>query len=338
MTWTIAPLQTAERIWERMVRDDPNSTLYHSNRWLSLLERTYRFEMFVALLRSGSEVTAACVFARVGHPFARRFVALPFSDCCPPLATSAEARAELLRSLAHDRKRSYEIRGTEGPLPWQTVTCFNSWRIDYSFSKSHLYRNLSSNFRRNILKAQRAGVTIDRDCDLNSLERFRFLHEVTRRQHGLPVQPVRFFRILHQLFGGGNDLQIWTACLHGRDLAAIVLLHDGQTVHYKWSARADGDVTGAGHLLLWNVIEAWADRCKSLDLGRSDERNLGLSRFKREAGAVRNPLPYSFMPRAPREISAEIPSRIQGAVAPLWRHLPVSAYRLLGNLIYRYLT
>src|SRR5512135_1579469 len=79
-TLTIVPLHTVEPMWDRLVREDPNSNLYHSKRWISLLERTYRFGMFVALLNSGSEVTAACVFARVGNPFARRFVALPFSD------------------------------------------------------------------------------------------------------------------------------------------------------------------------------------------------------------------------------------------------------------------
>ncbi len=335
---TIEPLHTVKPIWNRLVHEDPNSSLYHSERWISLLERTYRFRMFVALLKSGSEVRAACALARVGKPFARRFVALPFSDSCPPLANSAEARTELLRSLPQNRKQSYEIRGSKLAFPWQTVTCFNSWRIDYSFGRSQLYRNLSSNFRRNIAKAQRAGVTIKRGCDRNSLERFRCLHEVTRHQHGLPTQPVRFFRVLHQLFSEANDLQVWTASLHGRDLAAIVLLHHGRAVYYKWSARTNRDVTGAGHLLLWNIIEEWADRCEWLDLGRSDERNLGLSRFKRETGAVRIPLPYSFVPRAPREISPEIPSTIQNAAAPLWRHMPITAYRLLGSLAYKYLT
>ncbi len=50
------------------------------------LKQAYGFKITVAGIRDGSELSAACLLARTKNPFNPRFVALPFSDTCPPLA------------------------------------------------------------------------------------------------------------------------------------------------------------------------------------------------------------------------------------------------------------
>jgi len=334
----VQPFQLVQPLWENLVRQDRSSCLYHSGRWISLLERAYRFQMLLATLTLGGEVMAGCVFARVGNFLRHRFVALPFSDYCPPLAKSSRASAALLRMLPQQSNRSYEVRGAyPSDAAWQSVRCFNRWSIDCSLNKSQLYRNLASNFRRNIIRAQRSGVDVESGCCKANLQRFRSLHEATRRRLGLPVQPFRFFRLLRDLYEQSGDMQIWTASLHGRDLASILTLREGDTMYYKWSARADSDINGAGHLLLWALIEHCSDRFASLDMGRTDERNLGLNRYKHEAGALPDPLPYSFIPKAPREISAETPSPLHTLAARIWRHMPDRLYRFISDFAYSYL-
>ncbi len=334
----IRPFQPVEPLWEDLIREDRSSCIYHSRRWISLLEHTHRLKMFLATLTLDGEVTAGCVFARAGNVLPRRYVALPFSDYCPPLAKSSNARAAFLRLLSHKSNRSYEVRGADTPdSAWQTVRCFNRWSIDCSLNRSQLYRNLASNFRRNVVRAQRLGVDVESGSSQTDLQRFRSLHETTRRRLGLPVQPSRFFRSLYALYNHSGDLQIWTASRDGRDLASILALREDRTLYYKWSARADGDINGAGHLLLWSLIENCSARFDSLDMGRADKRNLGLSRYKHEAGAFPEPLPYSFIPRAPREISAEAPSLSHKLTARLLRHVPNRLYRLISDLAYGYL-
>jgi hypothetical protein len=54
-------------------------------------------------------------------------------------------------------------------------------------------------------------------------------------------------------------------------------------------------------------------------------------------GATSEPLPYSYLPRAPRHASAEDPDRSTGALARIWRRLPLPVTRAVGALAYGYL-
>lgn len=94
---------------------------------------------------------------------------------------------------------------------------------------------------------------------------------------------------------------------------------------------------GINHLLFWSLIEEFAGKAASLDLGRADIRNEGLSRFKRELGATSEPLPYAFFPKGPHHASAEVLNGPRKILSRIWRRLPLPATRALGAAFYGYL-
>ena len=331
------PLDSARAEWESLVNSSPAADLYHRLRWIDLIRRTYRLKVFVAFLRVGARVLAGCIFARSPNPFVNRLVALPFSDACQPLGTDEHAQQKLLAGLALGSIQAFEVRGFAAPRPWDTVTCFVNWQLDLSRSVAHLYRNLAANFRRNVLKGSRSGVKIECVDDTAGLRRFCVLHDQTRTRQGVPSQPARFFDRLYRSFHAGDDLEVWLASHVGRDLGSVLVLRDGSSVYYKWSARVDGDTTGAGHLLLWSIVEAYAEKAEVLDLGRCDQRNYGLSRFKRESGASSSVLPYSFLPHAPKNVSPEVRSGYRQVSARVWQHLPTKLRHAISSVGYRYL-
>jgi hypothetical protein len=331
------PLDSARAEWECLANSSPAADLYHRLRWIDLLRGTYRLKVFVAFLRVGDRVLAGCIFARSPNPFVNRLVALPFSDACHPLGLNELAKQELLAGLALGSSQAFEVRGFAAPRPWDTVTCFVNWRLELSRPAAQLYQNLAANFRRNVLKGRRGGVKIECLDNTAGLRRFCALHEQTRTRQGLPAQPARFFERLYQSYHVGSDFEVWMASHMGRDLGSVLVLRDGSAVYYKWSARVDGDTTGAGHLLLWSIVEAYAEKAAVLDLGRCDERNRGLSRFKRESGAIGRLLPYSFLPRAPKNISPEVSSGFRQVSARVWQHLPCKLRQAISSVGYRYL-
>ncbi|HJU28155.1 MAG TPA: hypothetical protein VJ718_03235, partial [Candidatus Binataceae bacterium] len=69
----------------------------------------------------------------------------------------------------------------------------------------------------------------------------------------------------------------------------------------------------------------------------TDDRNEGLVRFKRHLGAERINLPYAYFPRAPRNVSAEVPVGARRVVSRIWRRLPLPVARALGGILYSYL-
>jgi hypothetical protein len=332
------PFETIHEQWHTLTRGSPRTTLYHSMRWIEALRLTYGFAFQAALLEQDGEVRAGALFARVRRPFARWWVALPFSDSCPPLALEETAEVELLGGLGellgHDR---FEMRGVTAPPPWQEVGNFISWELDLSRSGSVLYGALDTNFRRNVAKALKSGVTIENGNSREMVGRFYRLQQHSRRRLGLPCQPSRFFHILRERFG--DSIDVWLASHQRHDCAAVLLLRDRHTLYYKWSARHTNETSGAVHLLTWSLVEQLAGKFERLDLGRSDIRNGGLNRFKRGLGARSAVLPYAFFPTAPyNPPSSEVLSPRRRILTDVWRLLPDPVCRGIERFAYRYLS
>lgn len=282
---------------------------------------------------------AGCVLARSHNPFARRFISLPFSDHAPPLAIDDAAEESLLDALVERAapRALYEIRGVAGQDPWRTVECFARWNLALDRPLKTIERGLALNFRRNLRGAQREPITVERGNGIEHLRRFYSLQLESRRRIGLPPQPWSFFRLTREIFAPRGDLDIWLASERGEDVASTVFLRSGDDVSFKWSARRPGHQSKANHLLLWSAIEHFASNCRALDLGRADIRNQGLSRFKRELGAVPDPLPYSFYPRRPVQVSPEVLSGADKVLARIWTRMPIVATRIAAQAMYRFL-
>jgi hypothetical protein len=85
------------------------------------------------------------------------------------------------------------------------------------------------------------------------------------------------------------------------------------------------------------VVEEYAGRAASYDLGRTDVRNHGLVRFKREMGCNPHNIPYCYCPAACADVSAEVAHGPRKLAMKVWQHLPVPLTRAIGAGIYRYL-
>jgi Acetyltransferase (GNAT) domain len=336
----LEPFSQATAKWRGLLAEVSGATLYHREAWIELLVRAYRFSLWLATIHDHGRVLAGCVLARSRNPFARRLISLPFSDACPPLALDSEAAHALLNSLTQQGLpgATYEIRGIGGMTPWQTVECFANWSLNLNRPLATIERALDSDYRRNLRRAARQAIRIEHGSGLDYVERFYALQLESRRRLGLPPQPWRFFALVQEIFAARGDLDVWIAREAGQDVASAVFLRDGHVIHYKWGARRAKQESSVNHLLFWNAIEEFVTRSQVLDLGRTDVRNLGLTRFKRALGATATPVPFSFYPRAPRQVSPEVLTGTQRIISSLWRRLPISATKTLGGAIYGFLT
>ena len=324
--------------WDQLIGAYPGSLIYHHKPWIELLARAYGLSFSLASINGDGEALAGCVFAYGKTRFKPRFVSLPFSDECAPLALNREVADELLTALTlhGPPNATYEIRGVKAKWPWHTVECFANWTLELDRPLARLERGLASNFRRSVKRAAQRNIRIDRGQDLSYLSRFYRLQLESRRRHGLPAQPWRFFKLLHEIFSPGGSLEVWIAQENGHDQASAVFLIDGDAVHYKWGARSADRQSYANHLMFWKAIEHFAARRRVLDLGRTDVRNHGLMRFKQELGAELSPVAFSFYPCAPGQISAEVLTGKRRVAAEILRRMPIFATRLLGEAAYRF--
>jgi hypothetical protein len=336
--FSIARWPDALPLWRTALAKLPDATLYHRERWLEALRSCYPFDLRVATLHRHGELRAAAVLARSRKLFSTRMMSLPFSDSGEILAVDADSASDFCNELvASNEAHSIEIRGTAGPAPWKNVDCFLHWKLDLKRPFAEIYAGISRNVKNGMKRARKDNIQIERGGGLDYISRYYELQLATRRRLGVPPQPARFFTTVHENFSKAGDCETWFATRSGADLAGLIVLREGDDIYYKWGARAESAHPGANHLLVMRMIEEFAGKARSLDLGRCDSRNQGLCRSKSELGAVSRPLPYAFFPAAPRHISSEVLSGPAKLVSEVWKKLPLPVTRVLGEALYRYL-
>lgn len=334
------PLSRCADRWAAFAESVEGATLYHRPHWLELLRRAHGIDIHVATLEYGPDTLAGCLFARSGRPFSKRLISLPDTEVCRPLGRDLQARNALLSALANhpDTRMGFEIHGVEEPPPsWQTVSIFAQWEVDMERPIEALHKALDRDVRRNVKNAVAAGISVESGDSPEYLRRFYALHLDTRRRLGMPPRPFRYFKLLHEVFSSSRALSVWIAKRRGSDLAGLVMLRDGDTLHAKMNARSPDCPHGANHLMFVSAMDEFAQRVRNWNLGRVDIRNRGLTDFKKRLGATPTPLHYAYLPEAPRNISSEVLTGPAQLLSQAWRRLPLWTTRVLGTVVYGFL-
>jgi CelD/BcsL family acetyltransferase involved in cellulose biosynthesis len=337
------PLKDAR--WRDFVDRHPESSAFHRVEWLEALRLSYGFEpVLLTTAPWGEPLRNGLLLCKVRSRLTgNRLVSLPFSDHCEPLADSPDSMNDLLSSVANrvdqEQWKYFELR----PIRYST-----SSRPDFALSATYYFHRLDlrpdeqalfkgfhkASIQRKIAKAGREGLRCEQGSGEELLEHFYKLLLMTRRRHGLPPQPRKWFRSLIAAFGA--DLQIRVAFKAGTPVASILTLSHKKTLVYKYgcSDRRFNNLGGTV-MLFWQAIqEARAKGILELDMGRSDLDNPGLVTFKERWGAERSSIHYW---RYPAASSASRPRSLGGPAKWLLAKAPDLALTLLSNVAYRHI-
>ncbi len=331
-------LEIHDPAWTEFVISHPASTVFHTPEWASVVADSYGFRAFVVVVRQSGKVVSGCPLVEVRGPLgSRRWISLPFTDQCPllMLEDAGEATVEALAVLARSgRVADLELRSAL-PASDGVYPVFRGYRhlirLPLDPDELHIrksYRNLRN-------KARREGVTIHRGASAEDLDGFYRLHVMTRRRHGVPVQPRRFFDLIGRGFLESGQGFILTAKYEGRAAAASLFLTHKETLVTKYAASDPSmrDI-GAGHLLDWTSLdEACRDGFRVMDWGRTDADAGGLRTYKLGWGAEEERLYYTHVrARPPREHDPGPGTAAQALIqrSPEW------VCRMLGELLYRW--
>ncbi len=219
--------------------------------------------------------------------------------------------------------------------------------LDLSRPASEIFSGFHhSSTQRAIRRAEREGLVYEAGTSDRLLSNFYGLLRLTRRRHGLPPQPLAWFRNLvdcmrdahsARFARSGQALAIHLASKDGQPVASILTLSFKKTMVYKYGGSlASHHRLGGMPFLFWRAIqEAKAQGIAELDLGRSDLDQLGLLVFKDHLGATRSTLTYYTWPeRRGGVVRDGVFARASRRVIA---HLPEAALDLTGRLLYKHL-
>jgi lipid II:glycine glycyltransferase (peptidoglycan interpeptide bridge formation enzyme) len=201
-----------------------------------------------------------------------------------------------------------------------------------------LYRAFDkSQNQRSVAKFLKSGAIVERRTDSEALRAFMSLNYQTRRKHGLPPQPDRFFDEVQKRLLDHNMGFVSIARLENTVLAACVFLLLGKTVYYKFGASDEAHLAHRpNHGIMWDAIRwAAAGGYTTLDFGRSDLDGEGLIRFKRGWGTVETDLTYVRL-GCREQLKVPAGEGILGRAKPLIQRMPLPVLKMIGKILYEH--
>jgi lipid II:glycine glycyltransferase (peptidoglycan interpeptide bridge formation enzyme) len=193
--------------------------------------------------------------------------------------------------------------------------------------------------RRGIRKAQKSGLAVQFSTNEEAMRDFYVLHGATRRRHGLPPQPYRFFEnITRHVLARGLGF-IASISIASEPVAAAVFFHNKSRAIYKFGASDFAfQQLRPNNLLMWEAIRHCAGLgIETLHFGRTSFGNEGLRRFKLGFGAREERIDYFKYDFGTRSFVTDT-DRVEGWHNRVFRCMPGPLLRLAGRFLYPHLS
>jgi hypothetical protein len=327
--------------WDGLLANEEDSSFFHGTSWARVLHETYGHRPFYLANINGSTIESLLPVMEVSSwCTTRRGVSLPFTDKCPP----ARGGASLYESaLAIGRQRGWRYVQCRDISPaWrdaQPSVSFYTHTIGLQGDMEGPFKRMASSLRRGIRKAQDEGLKVTFESEADALSLYYSLHCRTRRKHGVPPQPFRFFANIGRYVVRTGQGFVAVCRWQGRPIAAAVFLHNRRKAIYKFGASDERfQQLRPNNLLMWEAMKHCASRgCESLDLGRTSMANEGLRRFKVSLGAEEQTLSYVKYDLKLNTFVTE-QDRAEGRLNQIFRNLPAPLFRLAGRVLYPHLS
>ena len=337
--------------WDEFLSRCPDASLFHTRAWLEAVCRSYGYQVS-AYTRSGpgEELQNALPLCQVKSWLTgNRMVSVSFADHCEPLLdcrTDLQSfMIEMEQELRQKKMQYVELRPLH-PIPISTPLSVST--KDYCFHQLDLTPSLELIFgrfhkdstQRKIRRAQKEGLIYQEGQSEFLLEHFYRLFVLTRRRHGIPPQPPKWFKNLVESFG--KSLKIRVAFQGSRSVASILTVQFKNTLTYKYGGSdTQYNNLGGMQLLFWRSIrEAKEQGLHTFDLGRSDANDTGLITFKDRWGATRSTLTYSRY-FAPGHSDISYGRANSGwkfeAARRVFMHLPNVVLSAAGRILYKHI-
>lgn len=325
--------------WDSLLDTHAESCFFHTSAWARVLHETYGHEPVYFCEIRNRQLLGLLPVMEIRRPcLGRCGVSLPFTDLCPVLFGEPGWDPYKL-AVWHGRTRGWkwlECRSRNHRWPGAIPSLsFYAHSITLEGDPQKLLRKVKGTVRTAIKKAQSSGLRIEFEQSGRSLDVFYRLHSLTRRRHGLPPQPRRFFdSIARHVLARGQGVVV--SALSGQEpvAAAMFFYRKGQAFFKFGASDYRFQNLRPNNLLMWEAMKWLQERgIGSLHLGRTSLTQAGLRRFKLGFGAEEEPLEY-FRYSLPEMTFVAGVDRAHNIFNSVFRLLPLPLLRLSGALLY----
>ncbi len=330
--------------WDELLVSITGSTFFHTSSWARVLKEAYGFTPKYFTEFDANRISTLIPLMEVPTSFrGRKGISLPFTDYCDPLVSDKINFQEALNVvLAEGKERNWkylELRNIKdlSPFAFPSLT-YLGHTLNLSNKEDQIFSSFRDSTRRNIKKAVKEGVKAEINNSLESVKKFYKLNCMTRKQHGLPPQPFRFFEKMHGIVVSKNLGNVILGSYGQEAIAGAVFLHFNNKAVFKYGAS---DIAyqklRANNLVMWEAIKWYSQKgYKSLCFGRTEPENHGLIQFKSGWGTTEKKINY-YQYDFGKQGFISGRSRVTGFHNKIFRRMPIPLLRAIGSIFYKHL-
>jgi hypothetical protein len=328
--------------WDERLAHHEKMNFFHSRAWARVLYETYGYRpIYFGVLNSDSIDTLFPLMEVKSILTGKRGVSLPFTDYCEPIFGNRTDFDQLLQDVRQhgqqSRWRWIQIRGGDS-IDADPEQQYFVHQLKLNSDTEQLFSKLHPAKRRNIRKAQSQKVQIIHAQDREAVDAYYRLHCQTRKRHGVPPQPYRFFHKIFQHVISKGQGKIVLALHQKQVVAGSIYFHFRQKALYKFGASdMSFQHLRANDLVMWEAIKWYAAKgYQRFCFGRTALDNTGLRRFKSDWGAEERIINY-YKYDLRREVFVKTQPSENLLQRRIFRMLPVSSLKLCGSIFYRHM-
>ena len=330
--------------WDDLVLSNSDYSFFHSSSWAKVICNSYKYKPRYFALIDKENLNFLIPFVEIRSSITgSRGVSLPFSDSCQPIVTETNHFTDLLDNIIHYGIRSgwnhIELRGGESFFPGVAPSShYYSHSLELTQNEDEVLSSFRDSTRRNIRKASKKDVEIKVLNTFESIKEFYRLNCLTRKQHGLPPQPLYFFKNIYDYIISKEYGVIILAVYQKQVIAGAIFFHFGEKAIYKYGASDSAyQHLRANNLVMWSAIKFYSQRGYSqFDFGRTEPENNGLRQFKTGWGTKEHTLSY-FKYDLKKNAFMTNTNRISGSYNKIFNNMPLPLLKLIGFLAYRHI-
>lgn len=314
--------------------------LAHAPEWATIVHRAYGHTPLYLSADAPSGPAGMLPAFIVRRPwFGTIVTSMPFLDGGGPCGATADVSRRLVERVIEEARLVgalvVELRCAERlDVPCEPQQHKVNLVLPLPDDPNELWKQLDGSVRNQVRKAERAGLTIEQDADL---EEFYAIFAERMRDLGSPVHSIGFLRAMLDVFG--DRARLVSVRKDGHPIGGLIAIAHGDTVTVPWAACLHAHFALCPNMLLyWDTIRAAClHGARRFDFGRST-RGAGTYRFKRQWGAVERPLFWYRLPiGASRAAPADDRHDHAANLVRMWRRLPLTLTRCVGPYFRKYL-
>jgi hypothetical protein len=285
--------------WDTWIKDAPEATIFHTSHWAKVLSGTYGYVPHYFVAEHSGKRIGICLAEVNSWLTGRRASSLPFTDECVVLGLNKDAASwnevlEFSSRVARTNKwKRVEFRGVP-PIVDHAAASFYGHELDLRNTVEKLFANCESSVRRAVRKGERSGIVVDFERSRTAVQEYYRLHCLTRKKHGVPPQPFKFFEQIYlNIIEPGLGF-VALGKLAGRVLAgAIFFIYEGKALYKFGASDPSADHFRPSNQVMWSAISFLVEQgSERLCFGRTSLHQEGLRKYKLGWGAKEKEIRY----------------------------------------------